>query len=54
MAELQRIDPGRRVLGQQLPAATIEIWPGGGHFPQLARLPEFAAELAATASWAAR
>ncbi len=46
--------PGyREWLGQHLPAATIEVWPGG-HFPHLARLPEFAAELAATGSWTAR
>jgi pimeloyl-ACP methyl ester carboxylesterase len=47
--------PGyRQWLGQHLPAATIEVWPGSGHFPHLARRREFAAELAATASWATR
>jgi pimeloyl-ACP methyl ester carboxylesterase len=47
--------PGyRQWLGQRLPAATIEVWPGSGHFPHLARPREFAGELAATASWAAR
>jgi len=47
--------PGyRQWLGQHLPAATIEVWPGSGHFPHLARLHEFAGQLAATASWATR
>jgi pimeloyl-ACP methyl ester carboxylesterase len=47
--------PGyRQWLGQHLPSAAIEVWPGSGHFPQLARPREFARQLAATASWAAR
>jgi pimeloyl-ACP methyl ester carboxylesterase len=47
--------PGyRQWLGQHLPAATIEVWPGSGHFPHLARPDEFAEQLAATESWARR
>lgn len=47
--------PGyRQWLVEQLPAATIEVWPGSGHFPHLARPDEFAEQLAATASWATR
>jgi pimeloyl-ACP methyl ester carboxylesterase len=47
--------PGyRQWLGQHLPAATIEVWPGSGHFPHLARPDEFAEQLAATAGWATR
>jgi pimeloyl-ACP methyl ester carboxylesterase len=45
--------PGyRQWLGQQLPAATIEVWPGSGHFPHLAQPGRFAELLAATARWA--
>jgi pimeloyl-ACP methyl ester carboxylesterase len=47
--------PGyRQWLSQHLPAAAIEVWPGSGHFPHLARPDEFVEQLAATASWATR
>lgn len=39
----------RRWLSQVLPQATIQIWPGSGHFPHLAHPERFAACLAATA-----
>ena len=39
--------PGyRRWLAEHLPAATVEIWPGTGHFPHLADPPRFAQRLA--------
>jgi pimeloyl-ACP methyl ester carboxylesterase len=41
----------RRWLGEQLPAAAIEVWPRSGHFPHLARPQQFAQQLAATAQW---
>jgi pimeloyl-ACP methyl ester carboxylesterase len=44
----------RQWLGQHLPAARVEVWPGSGHFPHLARQHELAGQLAATASWAIR
>ncbi len=47
--------PGyRQWLGEQLPAAAIEVWPRTGHFPHLARPQQFAQQLAATAHWATR
>jgi pimeloyl-ACP methyl ester carboxylesterase len=42
----------RQWLGEQLPAAAIEVWPRSGHFPHLARPQQFAQQLAATAQWA--
>ena len=42
----------RQWLGEQLPAAAIEVWPRSGHFPHLARPQQFALQLAATAQWA--
>lgn len=47
--------PGYRTwLSEQIPIATIEVWPRTGHFPHLARPEEFAERLAATAAWPAR
>ena len=41
----------RQWLGEQLPAAVIDVWPRSGHFPHLARPQQFAQQLAATAQW---
>jgi pimeloyl-ACP methyl ester carboxylesterase len=46
-------DDYRRWLAQRLPAATIEVWPGSGHFPHLARPELFSRRLADTAGWRA-
>lgn len=50
-------EPGtgyREWLGEQLPAATMEVWDRSGHFPHLARPDEFARQLAATRHWVTR
>ena len=50
-------EPGpdyRQWLEQRLPAATIEVWPSSGHFPQLASPDRFTQRLAATGHWHAR
>jgi pimeloyl-ACP methyl ester carboxylesterase len=39
-------------LGDVLPQACVMVWPGSGHFPQLAHPRRFARCLAATARWA--
>jgi pimeloyl-ACP methyl ester carboxylesterase len=44
-------DDDRRWLVAQLPHATIETWPGTGHFPHLAHPRRFAELLVATAQW---
>jgi pimeloyl-ACP methyl ester carboxylesterase len=41
----------RRWLDRALPGARTEVWPGGGHFPQLADPGRFAGRLAAIAGW---
>jgi len=43
-----------RWLLERLPQATVEIWPGTGHFPFLAHPRRFAERLAATAQWPTR
>jgi pimeloyl-ACP methyl ester carboxylesterase len=40
-------------LNEMLSQASVTVWPGSGHFPQLAHPDRFAACLAATALWAA-
>jgi pimeloyl-ACP methyl ester carboxylesterase len=40
-----------RWLLERLPQATVEVWPGTGHFPFLAHPRRFAERLAATAAW---
>lgn len=44
----------RRWLDLHLPAATVEIWPGTGHFPHFADPQRFARRLADTVQWPAR
>jgi pimeloyl-ACP methyl ester carboxylesterase len=45
-------DPGyREWLGTHLPAATVDVWHGSGHFPHLADPHRFARRLAETAQW---
>lgn len=49
------LDPGyRQWLGQHLPAAIVEVWPGTGHFPHLADPQRFARVLAETAQWVSK
>ena len=43
-----------RWLLERLPQATVERWPGTGHFPFLAHPRRFAERLAATAQWPTR
>jgi pimeloyl-ACP methyl ester carboxylesterase len=38
-------------LSGHLPQVVVEVWPGSGHFPHLARPGQFAGCLAATAHW---
>jgi pimeloyl-ACP methyl ester carboxylesterase len=46
------LDPGyREWLGTHLPAATVDVWHGSGHFPHLADPHRFARRLAETAQW---
>jgi pimeloyl-ACP methyl ester carboxylesterase len=46
------LDPAyRQWLGTHLPAATVEVWHGTGHFPHLADPHRFARRLAETAQW---
>jgi pimeloyl-ACP methyl ester carboxylesterase len=48
-------EPGtdyRQWLGQRLPAAAVDVWPGSGHFPHLADPGRFTRRLAATGRWA--
>jgi pimeloyl-ACP methyl ester carboxylesterase len=50
-------EPGpqyRQWMGTHLPGATIDVWPGTGHFPHLADPARFARCLAATALWPTR
>jgi pimeloyl-ACP methyl ester carboxylesterase len=42
----------QRWLSDVLPQACVAVWPGSGHFPQLAHPRRFAGCLAATARWA--
>jgi pimeloyl-ACP methyl ester carboxylesterase len=41
----------RARIDQGMPTASIEVWPGSGHFPHLAHPDRLAARLAATAKW---
>jgi pimeloyl-ACP methyl ester carboxylesterase len=41
----------RKWLTEQLPQATVTVWPGSGHFPHLSHPDLFAACLAATGQW---
>ena len=46
------VEPGYRDwLDHMLPQASVTVWPGSGHFPQLAYPRRFAGCLAATARW---
>jgi pimeloyl-ACP methyl ester carboxylesterase len=42
-----------RWLSEKLPQVEIEVWPGSGHFPQLASPERFAERLATTSYWTA-
>ena len=42
---------GRAWMEQALPESTTTVWPGSGHFPQLARPEAFARLLASTEGW---
>ena len=46
------VEPEYRAwLLRALPDASVEVWPGSGHFPQLAHPGRFADRLEATAAW---
>jgi hypothetical protein len=49
----EQVEPGYQDwLSEVLPRACVMVWPGSGHFPQLAHPRRFAGCLAATAQWA--
>jgi pimeloyl-ACP methyl ester carboxylesterase len=45
--------PDRAFLREVMPDASVDAWPGTGHFPHLARPADFARVLAQTGAWAA-